>query len=83
MAWKDWPAWLKGGLIGEVIGVVLHLLLNFGPLIIGTLTNNAQIMSMSNINISYNVIRIIVYFIIGSVFGALIGWIVGKIKEKK
>jgi divalent metal cation (Fe/Co/Zn/Cd) transporter len=64
--------WLKYGLIAGVIGIVLYLLLNFVPLIIGILTNSQSMMAISNINVSYNIIRIMIYFIVGFVLGALI-----------
>jgi divalent metal cation (Fe/Co/Zn/Cd) transporter len=63
---------LKYGLIAGVIGIVLYLLLNFVPLIIGILTNSQSMMAISNINVSYNIIRIMIYFIVGFVLGALI-----------
>lgn len=75
--------WLKGGLIGGIIGICLHLLFNFGPLIIGYLSNSRNILEISNMTLSYNVIRIIIYLIIGFVIGALIGLIINKIKGRK
>ena len=72
--------WLKAGLIGGIIGICLYLLINFGPLIIGYLSNSRNILQVSNIGLSYNILRIIIYLIIGFVVGGLIGWLVWRKK---
>ncbi|MAG61454.1 hypothetical protein CMI43_01380 [Candidatus Pacearchaeota archaeon] len=43
---------------------------------------NVMDMMMTVTNIGW-IVLIIFYFIIGAIFGALIGWIYGKIKSKK
>jgi hypothetical protein len=115
MAWKNWPYWLKGGVIGlfygilsatisyilfkphnsaSVEGSVILIILNIfstWPLLvgllpyimfwyIGALTHNSVLMAIAFFISNYRNI----FGVIGlTLIGAFIGWIVGKIKEKK
>jgi len=86
MEWKEKPAWLKGGIIGGVIGVVSIILFLLVPTSLG-LASFAQgigalirsLFGPVNGIWASIIINLIGYFIIG----AIIGWIVGKIKSKK
>lgn len=82
-------AWLKGGLIGigiYLIGLISLVVTNIfifmqtpGSLIIGNSLKNYDT-SLGIITIIFaTVINLIIYFIAG----ALIGWFVGKMKQKK
>ena len=75
--------WIKGGLIGAGIGIALHLIINFGPLIIGYLFNSRDILSISNRDLYYNITRIIIYLVIGFVIGIIVGWIIKNLNKGK
>jgi len=110
--WKDWPYWLKGGVIGIVVGVMISILniipamffkipvlviffwgillmifmlifcgialpaTNFGGGILGTCETRLPLYFSAVLSAV-----IIVGFWFG--IGAVIGWITGKIKEKR
>ncbi|PIN93038.1 hypothetical protein COU54_04780 [Candidatus Pacearchaeota archaeon CG10_big_fil_rev_8_21_14_0_10_31_24] len=88
MGWKDWSYWLKGGIIGIVFtifycllrlfvvenGFLTYLDIVYAPIIILLI----KIYGFKEAIIDYPVV--VVY---GLVVGALIGWIYGKIKNKK
>jgi hypothetical protein len=96
MGWKEWPTWLKGGVIGLILSVLFLIGLiicassslgsgSYGcinfifPLFFGAFM--ASILNIQNKFVGYFVIgftNLIIYFLIG----ALIGWIVGKIKNR-
>jgi len=91
MSWKNWPYWLKGGVIGlafiillEIINLLLSFLVIHLPFI--NAFENIDIFSLilcrgfcSGENRMVQLITIWPsYFIIG----AIIGWIIGKIKQK-
>lgn len=63
---------IKLGLIFGLIGIAVHLLINFGPLLLGIVLNSTQLKSLSNISLSFNMIRIVIYFVIGFVVGLII-----------
>jgi len=97
MTWKDLPIWLKGGIIGLLFGIIdLAITLAFPPLycklgancppqpFIGKIATLfimplESILDISN-NMVFQLILILLYFFI---IGAIIGFIVGKIKSKK
>ena len=98
MGWRDWPAWVKGGIIGLCVGLVadLYALVCFGfvikasnlfqcSIIIPLLSNPVYpLLKVFNIGVlasgGFAIITIpFVYLLIG----ALIGFIVGKIKSRK
>ena len=36
MGWKDWPYWIRGGIIGVLLGILVQFIASFGPsLLIG------------------------------------------------
>ncbi|MBI2558573.1 hypothetical protein HYW20_04575 [Candidatus Woesearchaeota archaeon] len=89
MGWKDWPYWLKGGVI--VLGIYLIATLSLLPF--GETGGNPRfplwlvpslfplfilIEILGDVQINPYIISPIFYFLIGS----LIGWIVGKFKSK-
>jgi hypothetical protein len=82
MGWKEWPAWVKGGLVGFLIGLlyffwVLYLNRN-NPDGIG-LWEKAFGGAWGSI------VLLLVYIVIicSVALCALIGWIVGRVKAKK
>lgn len=103
MNWKRWPYWLRGGVIGVLILVIIlflsiilaligkvDVILNnpFIYIIVKILASPTSILNLFPIDPINNSILwycfgiisgVIVYFLIG----AVIGWIVGKIKSKK
>jgi VIT1/CCC1 family predicted Fe2+/Mn2+ transporter len=98
MIWKDWPYWLKGGIVATLIPIlvfVVNLVIDvlvppkgetflFFFLIVATPALpifNAFFKSSIPYNITYIIFVVailVMYFIVGSV----IGWIVGKRKTK-
>jgi membrane-anchored glycerophosphoryl diester phosphodiesterase (GDPDase) len=63
---------IKLGLIFGFIGVAVYLIINFGPLLLGVLSNSNELKAMANINLSFNLIRIGIYFAGGFVVGLVI-----------
>jgi len=57
MGWKKWPGWLKGGLIGVIVGllspILIYVLLIFFGLIVSVLGKNT--------NLGYNLIKLTIY----------------------
>ncbi|MBI2631989.1 hypothetical protein HYW75_03225 [Candidatus Pacearchaeota archaeon] len=90
MGWKNWPYWLKGGVIG-IIFIYLILLLG----IFNILNENSFLYILLlpalvvffyfpyTFNLGGYEWQFITYSIYGLIIGALIGWIYGKIKKKK
>jgi len=81
VGWKNWSAWLKGGIIGLIIWIIFFILAGIvdfqikgiiPPLIIGNLHSNLTIPFVFAENV-------IIYVIIS----AIIGLIVGKVKSKR
>ena len=63
---------IKLGLILGLVGIGTYLLINFGPLLLGVILNSNELKSMSNIILSFNLIRIIIYFVVGFILGLII-----------
>ena len=94
---REWPSWLKGGVIGGVIGLFLglfsYLCLNglhtgdpMGLLVcipLNPLLLLGLIPSFQYIGAGGIANLVILDLIFFSIFGALIGWIIGKVKERK
>ena len=94
MGWKDWPSWLKGGVIGAVLSLILLLLKPYLGMLsiflqyffiipflaVWALTgdNPNKIQVLIEI-VGYYIAPMIFYFIIG----ALIGLWIGRSKVKK
>jgi len=99
MGWKDWSYWLKGGVIGICIGIILSVLIwteiystdwlwdimvspNFSLAgwITGLFSCNLRGLGCFGLDaIISNALTIFEFIIVG----ALIGWIYGKIKNRK
>ena len=89
MGFKEWPSWLKGGLIGFVVSVILQLVPLIGFLIrapVGLILLFILLPFVGENKISDDTagiltvsLSLIFYFLIG----ALIGWIVGKMKSNQ
>ncbi len=89
MIWKDWSIWLKGGIIGLIIFLLLMIVSTFNsnsamgfffifPIILFC-RGNLDCLSEPMLPILGYVLLAFLYFIIG----AIIGLIIGKIKSKK
>jgi membrane-anchored glycerophosphoryl diester phosphodiesterase (GDPDase) len=74
--------WLKSGLVFGFIGILIHLLANFGPLALGTLMDSPDLIAMANVDLSFNLIRALIYFSVGFVLGIAISTIIRKIKKQ-
>ena len=96
MKWKNWPYWLKGGVIGGIIPLggiligylghesiisgLLYLLFAFPvAIILGCGLENPNTICSLKATPFIIILSTIIYFLLG----AIIGWIVGKIKNKK
>lgn len=69
-------SWIKEGIIGFVVGLILHLYFQIIPFFVDSLKDTACI------NCFYSPDRLIIFLVGGFIIGALIGWIVGKIKDR-
>ena len=92
MGWKELPAWMKGGVIG-----ILAWFVYFQDLVIRDSLSETCLplgegcasffIVYAQRTIGWFLIigffTLIIYSLIGTVLGALIGWIVGKIKQRK
>jgi hypothetical protein len=93
MGWKEWPYWLKGGIIFARIFVIIFLLQGILPFCAptGFLVISRWFFPfagwLGNISscVAYGDVPgfILRWIVIGLVFGSLVGWIYGKIKSKK
>ena len=70
--------WLKGGLIGAGIGLIAYILLNLIFLSLGPNYN-----ALVNLDLSENILPCILWILILVVLGAIIGYIIQKVKEGK
>lgn len=94
MGWRDLPTWLKGGIIGGIIGLVALLAIPLGTfsgdnvdmlIIIAGFPTFLALPSMFIIGtISHGNVLAGIYLapIIYFIIGAIIGWIVGKFKKR-
>jgi len=91
MGWKDWPYWLKGGVIGLIAGIIdiiAALAFQAPTCEIGATCPQQHIIGKIALLLIYplqilgksipTVITILIYFFI---IGAIIGLIVGKVKK--
>jgi hypothetical protein len=87
MIWKDWPYWLKGGVIGLIILLILYILAISTPS-----SDMGNIFSWTILMIGIPIIRIIgdlpilfyiIFFIYFFILGSIIGWVFGKISWGK
>ncbi|MDP3026416.1 MAG: hypothetical protein Q8N63_01820 [Nanoarchaeota archaeon] len=74
MSWKNWPSWLKGGVIGILI-FVIHFAMN--------LTLELTFYGIEKMpSPLFYIFLFLIYFIIGVVIGFIIGKIKSKYKRK-
>ena len=87
MGFRDWPAWLKWGIVFEVIYLPLLVLSSFSPAILILLFPWSLLVgdNLTNLDLfeGYSVfffmaINIILVFAIG----AVIGWVIGKVRAR-
>ncbi len=95
MEWKNWPSWLKGGIVALVIYIPLFLILNpyiikqdpfnliileipAAPILIVLPRVGIELGGLTGLTLLFFIL-LIYYFILG----ALIGFIISKIKSKK
>ena len=84
MGWKNWSYWLRGAVIGIIASIVVFFLgwnmpscWNFG-----TQQTPAYCHLLFPINGTIGGAPGIISILLYIVYGAIIGWIVGKIKSK-
>ena len=96
MGWKDWPYWLRGGLIGVlVLGIFALVLIPFGrtsgffkfpywifPFFIVLVPTMLFSENLYKIIFYPNYLFFIIPTLIYFICGAIIGWIYGKIKGR-
>ena len=94
MGWKDWPTWLKGGVIGLIVSIPITL-------IVFSLSLNCAASSIygspscpfTSFFVKITLLKVLSFDSIGififlfpileiTLIGAIIGWIVGKIKGR-
>jgi nicotinamide riboside transporter PnuC len=96
--WKDWlkwkgPYWLRGGIIGILIGAILLLIWQYN-LIRGTFTHYAfwiaiRVISNSGIKgiflfeMTFLIFSLIQYFIIGAIIGFFFGFLIKNKPHRK
>ena len=96
MGWKNLPYWLRGGIIAELVFIILILSSVYARFISITLTYfitqsigiddflfERSIESIPLLNLPGWIFYIILFSLIFIIIGAIIGLIVGKIKSKK
>lgn len=99
MGWKKLPSWLKGGIILSVLYLIISLILIKYPCSTGYLRGQCLglgilflvlsspglgILNLLSIEYSENLYLAIIFtFSIYFIIGAIIGWIIGKIKSRK
>lgn len=98
MEWKNYPIWLRGGIIAAIVGIIWFVLgLVFGNLgfcsIVGGKVNYCGVfaiffipsllLAIFSLTGRGILIAVISTILIYFLIGAFIGWIVGKIKHKK
>ncbi len=93
MGWKNWPSWVNGVIIALVLylislisgyyGMMYSLLLGYPVSIILTrVFNYWELGYIHEGGFPYIMSIIIIPFIMSIVYGALIGYIIGKLKSK-
>lgn len=96
MRWKNWPSWVKGGIIGIIIAIILSLIVilfgEYDNLItfligFGIFTINFWLAILINCNIescfiSDLYIFMIVFIIEFYVVGSIIGLLIGKLRKR-
>ena len=73
MSWKNWPGWLRGGVIGGIVGLILSII---------TFSYTGIDIQKDNL-LSLFIQNLLIYLVITFIIGAIIGWIVGKFKKQK
>lgn len=68
--WKGWPAWVRGGVVGFLVGLLLLFYIYFSSTKDPKTYTYIGMLTIPTISIS-------------SVFGLIIGLLVGKIKSSK
>jgi len=93
MKWKNWPYWLKGGIVGLVAGIFIEALLFF---VTNYCLNNSSGGDWFGLLVCYYIfmfpgmfltndvlIAIIINILVIIIFSIVIGLIIGKIKSKQ
>ena len=101
MGWKEWPAWVKGGVIGLYICVFFYIVwfaiseirdsqspkypeaVEFIEMTLDPFNLLRSISVSEGTNLILLVILFVVPLLEYFIFGVFIGWLVGKIKERK
>jgi len=87
MGWNNWSYWLRGGIIGAIILLILvifdlvsgdNLFFIIPSLLVWSLGGGDTITQSTEKILTY-----IIFTLYGFIIGIILGWIVGKIKYKK
>ena len=95
MSWKHWPYWLKGGVIGVVVGTILDIppilcylsiggffCINISPMIFaGFFTELFPSISYAHPILFLTVTSIVLSLLLGSLIGAIVGHFQSKRKR--
>ena len=87
MGWRTWSYWLKGGLIGLILGIIIslnELFIGLGGMFLynlslGSLFDAIAVLTSEGIGFIIMFIGIILVY---TIYGAIIGVIYGKIKNR-
>ena len=98
MGWKDWSSTKKGASVGGIIGLIGIILVFVGSTFSGLFQNPLLVISFGGLSIFLSLlcmagggfacgvitigVGIILTLIAWTIIGAVIGWILGKIKHK-
>lgn len=90
MGWKNWPTWVKGGVIGGIISIGVFVFLFFAvalfcfPFYESAICSSTSIVSKFYFYFpNFYTIEIIgIFLLLGFIIGAIIGGIVGKIRKR-
>ncbi len=93
MGWKNWPSWLKGGIIGLIVEALIFLILSIRKCDYSEMAGGGGCQwglgilfeNLSHLFHEVIIVKIIALIILfaGFLIGAIIGWIVSKIKSRK
>lgn len=83
MNWKNWPYWVKGGIFGTILSIVFEIAITYSILSVPKINPSEP---TRGIVVEIDPENFINYIMISLVFlfiGALIGYVYGKIKQRK
>ena len=79
MTWKDFPHWLKGGIIGLLLLILINVIYYF-LVLFGAVNLVFMLQSWGIVFVQSTFLIILIYLIVFFLVGSLIGWIYGMKK---